>query len=186
MKNFAIALASISFLLLILGLVYKKTKRSVLSEPIIALASGILLSPYVLNVLNMKAWGSFEKIMEVATQLTISMGLMATAFRIPKSYIAHHKGLQSVFILGGMLGMCALSTLLLRLIFGYQWLLCLLIGAVITPTDPVIASTIVSGETAQKLLPGRIRSQRWHGISTCILTSVIHTKGGICLERVAA
>ncbi len=33
-----------------------------------------------------------------------------------------------------------------------------LIGAIITPTDPVVASTIVSGEKAKKFLPARIRN----------------------------
>lgn len=161
MKEFTIALASTSLLVLVMGFVYKKIKRSVFSEPIIALAVGIMLGPEVLNLLDMHKWGKFEKILEVATQLTISMALMATAFRIPKSYPARHWRLQSVLIFFGMLGMCAISTLLVHYIFGFNWLLSFLIGAIITPTDPVVSATVASGETAKKLLPDRIR----HAIS---------------------
>jgi NhaP-type Na+/H+ or K+/H+ antiporter len=33
----------------------------------------------------------------------------------------------------------------------------LLVGAVVTPTDPVVASSIVTGDTAEKNIPGRVR-----------------------------
>lgn len=99
--------------------------------------------------------------MVVASQLTISMALMATAFRVPKGYLMANKSLQSVLVLGGMLAMCGISTVIVHFIFELDWLLCLLIGAIITPTDPVVASTIVSGETARRLLPERVR----HAIS---------------------
>ncbi len=150
-----------SFLLLALGLVFKKLKQSVISEPIVAMAAGILLSPYVLDVSDMTKWGSFEQIMAVASQLTISMALMATAFRVPKEYLSANKLLQSLLVLGGMLGMCGIASAIIYLLFDLDWVLCFLIGAIVTPTDPVVASTIVSGETAQKLLPERVR----HAIS---------------------
>ncbi|GAB3537278.1 hypothetical protein GCM10027443_29970 [Pontibacter brevis] len=161
MKDFSLALAVVSFLLLASGLIYKRLKRSVISEPILAVGAGILLGPFVLDLIDLKDWGPFEATMEVACMLTISMALMATAFRMPKSYLAKHWRLQSIMLFGGMLGMWACSTFLIRLIFGFDWLLCMLIGATVTPTDPVIASTIVAGETAKKLLPDRVR----HAIS---------------------
>ncbi|WP_347159439.1 cation:proton antiporter [Pontibacter chitinilyticus] len=161
MKDFTEALASISFIVLVLGFLYKKIKRSFLSEPIIALLSGILLGPQVLNVLDMHNWGPFEKIMEVATQLTISMALMATALRIPKNYLKQAGLMQGILLSLGMLGMCAMSTLLVHFILGVSWIFSFLIGAVVTPTDPVISATVVSGETAKKLIPDRVR----HAIS---------------------
>lgn len=157
MQDFHLGLASISFLILVSGLVYKKIKESVLSEPMIAIALGILLGPEIFNLIDVHSWGKFETILEIACQLTISMALMATAFRVPKLYLFKNYKLQSILIFGGMLGMCLISSLLIQLIFGYHWLLCFLIGAIITPTDPVVSSTIVAGETARKLLPDRIR-----------------------------
>jgi len=158
MKDFNIALAAVSFLLLASGLVYKKIKRSIGSEPILATLAGILLGPQVLNLLDMQDWGSKETIMDVACRLTIGMALMSTALRIPKPYLKENTHLQVLLVLVGMVGMCIFSTLLLKLIFGFDWLVCLLIGAVITPTDPVAAATIVAGETAKKLLPGNLRN----------------------------
>lgn len=161
MNEFALALSIIALLTLSSGLIYKKLKRSILSEPTLALGCGVLMSPYILNVMDIHNWGPYEKTIEIATQLTISMALMATAFRTPKNYLRDNLKLQSIIIFVGMLGMCACSTLLIRLVFGFEWLICFLIGAIITPTDPVTASTIVVGETAKKLLPDRIR----HSIS---------------------
>lgn len=47
--------------------------------------------------------------------------------------------------------------LITYLVFDMPWGLALLLGAVITPTDPVVSSTIVSGKLAEKFLPSRIR-----------------------------
>lgn len=157
MDSFILTLSVISFLILVTGMLHKKIKQSFLSEPIIALVTGILLGPEVLNLLNMHEWGRFERIMEVASQVTISMALMTTAFRIPKNYLRYNGSLQMVLLGFGMLGMCLVSALLVHVILGFDWLLSFLIGAVITPTDPVVASSIVAGETARKLLPDRIR-----------------------------
>lgn len=49
------------------------------------------------------------------------------------------------------------SGLLVYLILGLPFLAALLVGAVITPTDPVVSSTIVTGSVAEKNLPARLR-----------------------------
>ncbi|WP_207494822.1 cation:proton antiporter [Aridibaculum aurantiacum] len=157
MKSFELVLAIASFLLLASGMVFKKNKRSPFSEPIVGLAAGILLGPQVLRVLQMQEWGPPEQIMRVACQLTISMALLATAFRIPKGFFLQHKGQQTKLVLLGMIGMFLVSGFIIKLVFGFDWTLSFLIGAVITPTDPVLASTIVSGQAAEDLLPERIR-----------------------------
>jgi NhaP-type Na+/H+ or K+/H+ antiporter len=35
---------------------------------------------------------------------------------------------------------------------------CLLLGAIVTPTDPVVASTLVTGRKAEKYLPAKLRN----------------------------
>lgn len=67
-------------------------------------------------------------------------------------------GRSLAIILGPlMVAMWAVSSLLVYWILDLNVWLAVLIGAVVTPTDPVLASTIVTGKFAEKHLPPRIR-----------------------------
>jgi NhaP-type Na+/H+ or K+/H+ antiporter len=58
----------------------------------------------------------------------------------------------------GMVGMWLATSVLAYLILGLAPLAALLIGAILAPTDPVVASAIVTGRFAQNHLPDRVRS----------------------------
>jgi NhaP-type Na+/H+ or K+/H+ antiporter len=90
MSQLNIALAAIGGLVLILGLVSEPIRRTYISTPIIALLLGILLSPAVLGLLDVASWGKQETILEEAACLTIAIGLMGVALRIPKGSAPQH------------------------------------------------------------------------------------------------
>jgi NhaP-type Na+/H+ or K+/H+ antiporter len=50
------------------------------------------------------------------------------------------------------------SGLLVYLILGLPFWEAMLLGAVITPTDPVVSTSIVTGKVAEQNLPGRIQN----------------------------
>ena len=56
-----------------------------------------------------------------------------------------------------MLGMWLVSSLLAGWLLGLSLWAALLLGAVVTPTDPVVASSIVTGKFAKEHLPLRLR-----------------------------
>lgn len=85
------------------------------------------------------------------------MALMAAALRLPADYFKKHTRNQSILVIGAMLFMWLFSTLLFWMIFRLPFTLSALIGAIITPTDPVIASSIVSGTFARNHLSKKIR-----------------------------
>ena len=157
MKPFDLALALFSIIIIILGLFYKKLKRSLFNETLIAMLFGIALSPFILNLIKVAEWGKVEDIMEKACRLTLSMALMATAFRIPQQYLTKNKKVQATLLLLVMPAMFLTSGIIIHFLTGLDWLLSLLIGAIITPTDPVLAGTIVTGEKAEELLPQTTR-----------------------------
>lgn len=159
--TFQITLLAVTLLIVLSGLVVIKIESINLTEPVVAILAGILIGPYVLNVIDMKTWEHPEHFMEVASKLTISMALMASAYRISDKYPFKFAKTQSFILLLIMPLMWLLSGLLAYLVFDFPWGLALLLGAVITPTDPVVSSTIVSSKFANKLLPPRIR----HSIS---------------------
>ncbi|WP_041231418.1 cation:proton antiporter [Deinococcus peraridilitoris] len=147
------ALVVVGGLVLLLGFFSAYIKnRSVLSLPLLALLLGLLLGPG-LNVLDPAEWGHQETILEEAARLTLAIGLMAVALRLPRAYLKRHW--RALLVLLGLVMplMWIASGLLTYLLLDVPILLALLIGAVITPTDPVVASSLVSGEAAKDTLP---------------------------------
>ena len=158
MSELNIALLVVGSLVLLVGLFSEPIKRSVLSAPLIALALGVMLGPAAFGVLDPSRWGRQEIILEEAARLTLAIALMGVALRLPDAYPLTRWRAMAVMLGLVMPLMWLASGLLTFLILGLPFWVALLIGAVITPTDPVLASTIVQGESAQENLPARLRN----------------------------
>jgi NhaP-type Na+/H+ or K+/H+ antiporter len=153
-----IALLVIGGLVLVAGLLSNPLKRSLLSVPMIGLFAGVLLGPTVFGLLDLAEWGSQAVILEQAARLTIAISLMGIALRLPRRYVFENWR-TLVLILGPlMVVMWLASGLVVFAILGLPFWVAMLVGAVITPTDPVVASTIVQGQVAEEKLPGRVRN----------------------------
>ena len=162
MDQFNLSLAAVGTVVLVLGMLSLPINRSYLSIPLLAFASGIVLGPIGLGLLNPDSWGHADKILEEGARLTLGISLMAIALRIPKNYPFLHWR-SFVILLGlGMPLMFLMSSLLAHWFLGLPVLLAMLVGAAISPTDPVVASSIVTGGLARQNLPERFR----HGLST--------------------
>lgn len=88
MNELNIALVAIGGIVLLIGLVSDLFRRTWwLSEPLAALLCGIVLSPVVLGLLHANRWGiKQEELLEQAARLTLAIGLMGVALRLPKHY----------------------------------------------------------------------------------------------------
>ncbi|APG61010.1 cation:proton antiporter [Christiangramia salexigens] len=146
-----------SLLLLASGAFFKWLENIFLTGPLIALMVGIILGPEVIGLLDLKN-SRQDEILKIACEFTIAMALMATALRIPVNFIKNNLFSQLMVLFPGMLMMCGLSSLIFYHILGSLSLTeSFLIGAVITPTDPVVASTLVTGDKAKKYMPAKLR-----------------------------
>lgn len=152
------ALAVIAALVLVLGVISSIIRRSYVSEHIIALLIGLSLGPHVLDVLNVADWGEQDQILEQAARITLAVGLMGVALRLPKRDPLRRW--RSLAILLGLLMplMWLSSGLLVFLVLGLPFWTAMLVGAVVTPTDPILASSIVTGPIAERNLPERLRN----------------------------
>jgi sodium/hydrogen antiporter len=56
-----------------------------------------------------------------------------------------------------MLSMWAISGALAYFLLGLPFWIAMVIGAIVTPTDPILASSIVTGDFAEEILPERLR-----------------------------
>ncbi len=157
MEQLNAALAVTGAVVVAVGLLSKPIKKSLVQEPMIAALVGAAVGPYGLGWLDLRSWGDETKILEQAARLTLAIGLMGVALRLERESVLRLWRPVTVILLFGMLGMWLITSLLAGWLLGASLWAALLLGAVVTPTDPVVASSIVTGPFARENLPLRLR-----------------------------
>src|ERR687897_338586 len=158
LRELYVSLAAVGGLLLLLGVVGGLLKeRTPISEPLIALLAGVLIGPAALRLLDLAELGNETLILEEAALLTLGIALVGVALRLPVGYASGNWRLLVVLLGILMPLMWIVSGLLVYLILGLPFWVAVLIGAIITPTDPVVASSIVAGGVAERNLPSSLR-----------------------------
>jgi NhaP-type Na+/H+ or K+/H+ antiporter len=153
-----IAFASIGALVFILGLISTPLKNKLsLSEPLLALVFGILIGPVVFDVLRLPSTLDQRAFVEEVARITLALSIMAAALRVPYGYFLRRWSVVLILVGIGMLIMWGISSLILDLVLGLPLWIAALIGGMITPTDPVIAGTLTTGDLAEEHIPGRLR-----------------------------
>ena len=158
MRELYVSLAAVGGLLLLLGMLGGLLKeRTPVSEPLIALLAGVLIGPAALGLLDLAELGNEALILEEAALVTLGIALVGVALRLPVGYASGNWRLLVVLLGIVMPLMWIVSGLVVYLILGLPFWVSVLIGAIITPTDPVVASSIVAGGVAERNLPGALR-----------------------------
>jgi sodium/hydrogen antiporter len=157
-----VSLAAVGGLLLLLGMLGGLLKeRTFVSEPLIALLAGVLIGPAALGLLDLVDLGNQALILEEAALVTLGVALVGVALRLPVGY--SRRNWRLLFVLLGIVMplMWIAGSFLVYLIVGVPFWVAVMIGAIVTPTDPVVASSIVAGGVAERNLPAKLR----HAIS---------------------
>lgn len=141
-----------------LGLLSGGIKRSPLSVPLLALAIGIAAGPQGLSWLLPEEWSEPHRILKEAARFTLAISVTGIALRTPLGDMRRLLRPVGLLLVFGMLGMWAVSAAVSWWLLGLTPLVALLLGAAVTPTDPVVASSIVTGKVAEQKLPSRLRS----------------------------
>lgn len=159
MNELNIVTTAIGTIVLFLGLVSDYFRRNWwTSDPLSALILGIILGPAVLGLVNPSTWGlSTEQLLEQTARFTLAIGLMGVALRLPQQYFWRHRNSLMVLLGGVMPLMWLASGLLIYLILDLPFWEAMLAGAAITPTDPIVSNSIVTGVVAEEDLPDRMR-----------------------------
>jgi len=154
--NAAIAVAGAT--VVALGLFSRAIKGGPLSVPLLALAIGAAAGPQGLGWLASDEWPGQRTILQEAARLTLAISVMGIAIRSPARDLLRLLRPVAVLLTLGMLVMWLVSAGLAWAALGLAPLAALTLGAAVTPTDPVVASAIVTGEPAESLLPDRVRT----------------------------
>lgn len=149
-------LTIVGALAVLLAFVSRRIEDVPLSEPLLALALGVIAGPELLGVLELSATHEKTVLLE-ASRLLLAISLMGIALRYPPARIRERIAPTVLLLAVVMPGMAAISaalgSALLGLSAGAAWLL----GAAVSPTDPVLSSSVVSREKARRVVPGRLR-----------------------------
>lgn len=157
MHQLDLALTVMGLAVVTIALLSAAIHRNPLSEPMLAMAVGVAVGPYGFGWLELSRWGDETMILEQASRLTLAIGLMGVALRLRRESVRRLLRPVGLLLTAGMLGMWLLSSLAALWILQIPLWAALLLGAIVTPTDPVVASAIVTGNFADRHLPLRLR-----------------------------
>ena len=145
-------------LVLLLGLFQKWfQERWWLTEPLTALALGIVAGPVGLQLLNLLPAADSPRVLTQVSRVTLAVADMGVALRLPRGYPVNHWRSLAVILGAGMVLMGLVSGLLVWSLLGVSFWVAMLVGATVTSTDPIVATTIVTGPVAKRNIPGRLR-----------------------------
>lgn len=149
--------ALLGAVVLALGLGSRRLARTPLPPSLLALLAGVVAGPHVLGLLDVGALADEALVREKVARLTLGVALVGVALRIPKAFPRQSWRSMLVLVGVGMPVMWAISSGLVWLFLGVPFWLAAVIGAAVTPTDPVAATPVVTGDVAEANMPERLR-----------------------------
>jgi sodium/hydrogen antiporter len=152
-----LALALVGVLALILAAGGAWLDRVPLSGPLVALLVGVLVGPEVSDLLRI-APGDELPILHTASRLTLAVSLMAVALRFPVVALRERGRPLLLLLVVVMPAMALTSAGIAAVTLGVGGGIALVLGAILAPTDPVLASSVLSGSRAETAVPETLRA----------------------------
>ncbi len=128
-----------------------------LSEPPLALLVGIIFGPKGFHAFDPAKWGLRDTTTQELTRIVVGVQCFAVGIELPKFYFTRHW--KSVAILLGpvMTGGWIVCAWLVWLLFDTSIPTAMVIGACLTPTDPVLAASMLSNSQFSTRVPNRLK-----------------------------
>jgi NhaP-type Na+/H+ or K+/H+ antiporter len=127
------------------------------SELMVATAVGVVLGPLGLDLFRVADLGPPMALLREGARLTVAIAVMSIALELPRLYVRERARSLAVLVGPGMILMWLASSFVTYWLAPVSAGVALLVGAIVTPTDPVIATSIVQGPTAEGNIPERLR-----------------------------
>lgn len=153
-----VALFAAGVVALVVAVLWRHLQRWSITPPLLGLLTGVLVGPHVLSALVVPSVDRV-RVMQIAARLLLAVALMAIALRYPLGDVRRRVrdvGLLLLIVLPVMAGILAVGGVT---VLGLPLGLALVLGAALCPTDPVLASGIVTGAPAERDIPERDRQE---------------------------
>lgn len=157
MEELDLLLLTVGALGLVVAALSAKLRHLPVSEPMLGLCAGVLLGREVTGLLPLPPLTAESESLHTGTRILLAISVMGVALRYPIRDVRRRLTPIVVLLVVAMPAMAAVSAGLGWLILGLSLGSAALLGAAIAPTDPVLASSVVTGEAAERDLPARDR-----------------------------
>ncbi|KAF7331361.1 Na-H-Exchanger domain-containing protein [Mycena kentingensis (nom. inval.)] len=130
-----------------------------INEVVLGTVFGLVVGPYCLGIFDPRAWGVAADVITLELmRVVLATGLFAIGVELPGSYMAKHaRGLLVLVVPTMAFGWLVVAGTMRLLFPQLTFVSCLAIAACLTPTDPIICSTIVGGSYALTHVPRPLR-----------------------------
>ncbi len=152
-----VVLAVVGASVFVLGILSQLIKRLFLSIALASLALGVVLGPEVLAVLDPVATDEARHLLRELARVGLAISLTAIGLQVTGDDVKSNLAPAGLLLTLGMAGMWLTTSLGAWLLLDLPVWVALLLGGVLTPTDPVVASALVTGKLAEANLPRWIR-----------------------------
>lgn len=129
-----------------------------LSEAMVATLFGIAVGPEGFGLVDPLSWSNNDKLTLEFARIVIALQVFAAGVTLPKAYLLKELRSLTMLLLPVMFFMWLIAAYAMYCFLGLSMLECLLISACITPTDPVLANSIVKGRFAENHVPEHVRN----------------------------
>ncbi|MFC4373409.1 cation:proton antiporter [Nocardia halotolerans] len=186
-----VVLAVVGCLGVVVAAISAAMRRLPLSEPLLGLTAGVLLGPELLGVLALEPLTAEASTLHEAARMLLAISVMAVALRYPISEIRGQWRAVTLLLVVAMPVMAAVTAGLTWLLLPVTAATAALIGAALCPTDPVLASSVVTGKDAERDLPARDRqllsleSGANDGLALPLVLAAVAVAGGLTATQAA-
>ncbi|KAI7880966.1 hypothetical protein K492DRAFT_225615 [Lichtheimia hyalospora FSU 10163] len=126
---------------------------------VIATLYGIFIGPLGLGLVDLEGWDGKHELTQQFSRIAIGIQVMVVGITLPKKYLLKEARSLSILLVLVMSSMWIVSALCVWLVFpNLTFLEALMIASCFTPTDPVLANSIVHGHFAEKYVPSNVRN----------------------------
>jgi len=130
----------------LLALVSRNLRHLPISEPLVALLLGVALGPELLSLVEIDPELRDPLLLE-GTRLLLATSVMAAALRFPATSLRPLVR-ATVLLLVVIMPLAAAISAAAALLLGLPLALAAVVGACLSPTDPVLAASVVSARPA--------------------------------------
>ncbi|CDH54140.1 na h [Lichtheimia corymbifera JMRC:FSU:9682] len=130
-----------------------------MSEALVATLYGIFIGPLGVGLIDLEGWDGKHELTREFSRIAIGIQVMVVGITLPKKYLIKEARSLSILLVLVMSSMWIVSALCVWLVFpNLTFLEALMIASCFTPTDPVLANSIVQGHFAEKYVPNNVRN----------------------------
>ncbi|KAI9724505.1 MAG: hypothetical protein M1812_000573 [Candelaria pacifica] len=128
-----------------------------LSEPPLATLVGIIFGPRGFHAFDPAKWGLRDNTTQELTRIVVGVQCFAVGIELPKYWWSRHWRSVAMFLGPVMAGGWIVCAVLIWLLFDTSLPTAMVIGACLTPTDPVLAASVLSNSHFSTRVPNRLK-----------------------------